>query len=187
MKPFIGLKRIWYGAEQSEMLKPNGIKTWISTATEVMNVHQGTWGYTQDDPSVTDYINELTGKPYFRDVDDNGVKTINFTLGEYSFADRVALQGGKMYDSNGAVTTDKSNAVMWESPKNYSVIYKSILAQTKTGNFVFFPRAGVITKVDTQEKNLGLGIQAVAMDQADTALTDEYWYDGADIDIDTVG
>ena len=68
MKPFIGIKQIWYGDVFSAAVTAATLKTWFQTATEVKNSHQDTFQYTQDDPSVTDYINELTGKPYYRDI-----------------------------------------------------------------------------------------------------------------------
>ena len=55
MKPFIGIKRIWYGAPLTEANTPAKLATWLKTATEVKNSHEGTWGYSQDDPSVTEY------------------------------------------------------------------------------------------------------------------------------------
>lgn len=47
---------------------------------------------------MTDYINELTGQPYYRDVTQAAIPTVSFTLGEYSFEDKAALQGGKATD-----------------------------------------------------------------------------------------
>ena len=67
-KPFIGIKRLWYGpeltaAQAGTLIDGASVKTLVTTQangfTEIKNVHDGTWGYSQDDPSVTDYINEL--------------------------------------------------------------------------------------------------------------------------------
>lgn len=168
MKPFIGIKKLWYGDPLQQ--KPTKLSTATSSMTEVKNVHEGTWGYSQDDPNVTDYINELTGQPYFRDMTSHGNKTINFTLGEYDFSTRKDLQGGKI--ENG----------MWEAPTELEVINKCIIAQTKTGNYICFPNAAIIAKVDTQEKNLGLGIVALAMEttlDSGTKIAEEYWEDAA--------
>ena len=63
MKPFIGIKQLWYGDVITAAVTATTLKTWLTSATEVKNSHQDTFQYTQDDPSVTDYINELTGKP----------------------------------------------------------------------------------------------------------------------------
>ena len=171
MKPFIGIKKIWYGDSLTEAPTAAGLKALLATMTPVENSHEGTWSYTQDDPSVTDYINELTGKPYYRDATNGGNKTIAFTMGVYSFEDRVALQGGEVINEGG------SN-VGWKSSSAPQLIYKCIVAQTKTDNFIVFTNAGVIAKTNAAEKNLGLGVTAVAMDNSNAAVSDEYLFDG---------
>lgn len=171
MKPFIGIKRIWYGNPIDTTMTSETLKTWLATATEVKNSHQDTWSYTQDDPSVTDYINELTGKPYYRDMTDSGNKTITFTLGVYSFEDRVALMGGTIVGENEG----------WASPETPELIYKGVVGQTKTGNYIVFTNAGIVAKTNTVEKNLGLGVTAIAMDNETEGVSDEYLFDGEKI------
>ena len=165
MKPFIGLKKIWYGAPLTEAPTASGIATLIAAMTEVKNVHDGTWSYTQDDPSITDYINELTGQPYYRDITNGGNKTIAFTMGEYQFADLVNLQGGKEVEGG------------WASGAP-QLFYKAVIAQTKTGNYIVFTNAGVIGKASTAEKNIGLGVTAVAMDSEAEGVAAEYRFAG---------
>ena len=172
MKPFIGIKKIWYGEPIAEAMTAAKLKTWLTTATEITNSHQDTWSYTQDDPSVTDYINELTGKPYYRDMTSAGNKTIAFTMGVYSFEDRVALIGGSIVGENEG----------WEAPDTPELIYKAIVGQTKTGNYIVFTNAGIVGKTNTVEKNLGLGVTAVAMDNETEGVADEYMFDGEKVD-----
>lgn len=172
MKPFIGIKKIWYGEPIEAPLTASALKTWLSSATEVKNSHQDTWGYTEDDPSVTDYINELTGKTYYRDITANGAKTIAFTLGEYGFEDKVALQGGKLVGSGDG----------WEAPENPELVYKAVVGMTKTGNYVVFTYAGIVGKTNFVEKNMGLGVSAVAMDNPNDGVSDEYWFNGEKVD-----
>lgn len=172
MKPFIGIKKIWYADPITEEMTAAKLKTWLGTAKEVNNSHQDSWSYTQDDPSVTDYINELSGKPYYRDMTSAGNKTIAFTMGVYEFEDRVELQGGKIIGENEG----------WASPTSPALVYKSIVGQTKTGNYIVFTNAGIVAKTNTVEKNLGFGITAVAMDNATAGVADEYLFDGAAVD-----
>lgn len=174
MKPFIGLKKLWYGEPASDNTALTLAAARALCTQQVLNVHNGTWGYSQNDPDTTDYVNELTGKPYYRDMNSLGEKTITFTLGEYEFATRKALQGGEVD------TTNKS----WIAPSQPVIIYKSILAETKTGNFIFFPNASITTKVDTQDKNLGLGVTAQAMESLIVETksgqkVDEVWFEAA--------
>ena len=167
--------RIWYGPVITEALTAAKLKTWLATATEVKNSHQDTWGYTQDDPTITDYINELTGKPYYRDMTDEGAKTIAFTMGAYSFKDKVELQGGK-------VIKESEKEVGWEAPETPELVYKAAVGRVKTGNYVVFTNAGIVGKSNMVEKNIGLGVSAVAMDNEAEGVADEYWSDGDAVD-----
>ena len=177
MKPFIGIKKIWYGDPITEAPTRAGLATLVAGMTEVTNSHDGTWSYTQDDPAVTDYLNELSGKPYYRDMTSAGNKTIAFTLGVYEFADRVALQGG-------ALIKESEKVVGWSAPTNPELKYASIVAMTKTGNFIVFTNAGIVAKTNAAEKNLGLGITAVAMDNATKGVADEYLFDGEGVELE---
>jgi hypothetical protein len=185
MKPFIGIKRIWYTEPLTAVPVPAKLKTLLTTATEVTNAHDGTWGYSQDDPSVTEYKNELNGQTYYRDKTDEGAKTITFTMGIYSWKNKADLQGGNMLDSTGATTTDESKAVGWSSSSALENINKGIIAQTKTGNYIVFPNAAIVAKGDTQEKNIGLGISAVAMESETSGVEGEYLWDGSAVDAAT--
>lgn len=176
MKPYIGIKKLWYGDVITADVTAASLKTWLTSAKEVKNSHQDTWSYTQDDPSITDYINELTGKPYYREMTDEGTKTIAFTMGEYEYDDKAELQGGTVIKSGGA-------SVGWKAPDNPELIYKAVVAQTKTGNYVVFTNAGVVGKSNMAEKNIGLGVSAVAMDNPNAGVGDEYWFDGDAVDV----
>lgn len=174
MKPFIGVKRLWYGEPIMAAVTKTSLAAWIKSAKEIKNSHKDTFQYTQDDPSVTDYINELTGRTYYRDKTDNGAKTIAFTIGEYDFQTKADLQGG-------TVEKENETEIGWSAPDSAELVYKAIVAQTKTGNFVVFTNAGIIGKTTTAEKNLGLGLTAVAMESQNEGVKDEYWFDGTQI------
>lgn len=175
-KPFIGLKAVWYGEVVNKVTTPDSgytaaeLKALKSTLTSVRNVHQDTWGYDESDPSVTDYIDELTGQPYYRDVTEGAIPTVNFTMGQYSFEDKAAFQGGKG-------TEEK-----WERGNMTEPVEKCILAQTKTGNYIFIPRANIIGKGSFVEKNIGLGVSAVPLVTNVEGLASEIWFKGDAID-----
>lgn len=173
MKPFIGLKRIWHGAPLTEVPTKATLAQIIAGMEEIKNVHEGTWSYTQDDPSTTDYINMLTGQPYYRDVTNAGNKTIAFTMGEYEFEDLVALSGGTVLEEGAG----------WAASSAPQLFYNAVIAQTKTGNFIIFSNAGIIAKTSAAEQNLGLGVTAVAMDSDTTGVASEYRFKGDGITI----
>lgn len=176
MPKFIGIKQLWYTNTLTTAPTQAGIATLVSSATEIKNIHQDAWGYTQDDPTVTDYINELTGKPYYRDAETQGNKTINFTMGEYDYATKAALQGGSTISEG-----SPAKVVGWKAPDNAVLINKCIIALTKTGTYIIFTNAAIVGKGDQQQKAIGLGVTAVAMENtngtAQAPISDEYWFD----------
>lgn len=172
MKPFIGIKKIWYGDVISEAVTKTSLKTLLGSMTEVKNSHQDTWQYTEDDPTYTDYINELNGEIYYRDVTQKGAKTITFTMGEWTFDDKVALQGGEKVDTDAG----------WGDSDTPGIINQGIVAQTKTGNYIVFTNAAVIAKGAQAEKNIGLGVTAVAMSNTNAGVKSDYLFDGTKID-----
>ena len=171
MPKFIGIKQLWYAEPLTTAPTQAGLNALVESATEIKNVHQDTWGYSQDDPTVTDYINELTGKPYYRDAENQGNKTINFTMGEYDYATKAALQGG-------STITEGAGVVGWKAPDTPQLVQKAIIALTKTGTYIVFTNAGIIGKGDQQQKAVGLGVAAVAMENTNgSGIADEYWFD----------
>lgn len=180
-KPFIGIKQLWYGpvltadlanvAAITALINP---QSGTSDFVEVKNVHDGTWGYSHDDPETTDYINELTGQPYYRDKTSNGARTITFSLGVYEFSQKKDLQGGEVIMEGDG---QNAKAIGWKSSGALENINKCIIAKTKTGNYIVFSNASIVAKGDQQEKNIGLGITAVCMENEKTGVQAEYMFD----------
>lgn len=177
LKLFIGIKHIWYGDAFAAAVTAATLKTWLESATEVKNSHQDTWGYSEDDPSYTDYIDELTGDIYYRDMKAKGAKTISFTMGEYDLDDLIALRGGEK------VGTDEG----WASPEEVKILNMGVVGKTKTGNYIVFSNAGVIGKGNQVEKNIGLGVTAVAMKNPNEGVKSDYLFYGDKVDAAGVG
>lgn len=181
-KPYIGIKRVLYGDAMTAL--PTGstkfdgafLKSLLATVgqenaklTEVKNVHQDTWGYEESDPTVTDYIDQLTGQPYYRDVEQAGVPTVSFTMGKYDYATKAALQGGKVIDG------------VWHRIDMAQPISKLIVAQIKTGTWIVMPNANLISKGNFVQKNIGLGVSAVPVETGVEGLSAEMWIDNEDV------
>lgn len=178
-KPYIGIKNIWYGPVLGEKPTKEKLKGLIGkggTFNRVKNSHDGTWGYEQDDPETTDYKNELTGLTYFTDKTSDGNHTINFTMGVYDYAQKADLQGGLEVKEAGA-KTGETDFDGWQSASANDLVNKCVIAQTKTGHLIIFTNALIIAKVDTQEKNLGLGVKATAQENEASGVAAEYWVD----------
>lgn len=177
MKPFIGIKNIWYGAPLTEAPTIASLTALIGssgTFKRVTNSHDGTWSYEQDDPETTDYKNELTGLTYFTDKTSDGNHIINFTMGVYDFSQKAELQGGLEVKAaeKGSNNLDFNG---WRSSSANDLVNKCIIAETKTGHLIIFTNAIIIAKVDTQEKNLGLGVKATAQENETSGVAAEYW------------
>lgn len=171
---FIGIKKLWYTEVIQTALTAQSLKTLLSgdLVKEITNTHGDTFTYTQDDPTVTEYINGITGRPYYREKTDKGARTISFTIGEYDLSTKAELQGGEASE----------DGKTWQDNDEMEFIEKAFIAKTKTGNYLVFTDASVIGKVDVQEKNLGLGVSAVAMDNPNEGVASEYWFDGTIVD-----
>ena len=175
-KPYIGIKRVLYDEPMTAL--PEGVekfngaylKTLLAkvgtegaTIKEVKNVHKDTWGYEEPDPSVNEYINQLTGQPYYRDMEQAGVPTANFTLGEYSLQEKADLQGGEVIDG------------VWHRKDMLKPVNKTIFVQTKTGHWIVMPNANIIGKGNFVEKNIGLSVAAVPVEPDVEGLSAEMW------------
>lgn len=172
MNTFIGLKKLWYGNVLSTAPTYSGMATLVAGMTEVTNVHQDTWGYEEADPETTEYMNELTGQNYYVDMTKQGIPTISFTLGEYEFQQKADLQGGSVITEG---TGSSANAVGWQKPTELNIIYKAVVALSKTDTYIIFPKAQITGKGDVQEKNIGLGVQALCVETGLADVAPEYW------------
>lgn len=177
-KVFIGITRIWYADVITSAVTATAVKDLIAAnggAHEVKNSHQDTWGYEESDPETTEYVNELTGLTYYIDKTKNSIPTISFTMGEYSYIEKADLQGGEAITAAGAKATTEDTAIGWKRSEETEVIEKAIIAQTKTGNYIVLTKANIVGKGNFVEKNIGLGVTAVALENDNVGS--EYWFD----------
>ena len=65
-----------------------------------------------------------------------------------------------------------------------ALVEKSIVAMTKTGNFIFMPKANIVGKGSFVEKNIGLGVSAVPLETGVEGLASEKWFDGDKVKLD---
>jgi len=135
----------------------------IQAGTEVKNMHQDSYSYEEADPSLTKYKNQLTGVAYRVEV-EGGDKTIKFTIGEYDFETKAALQGG----------TAASDGSAWEAGDPTEVRYKSVFAITKDNICIVFPKAVIVGNGKDADKAVGIGLNAMPLEGD---FKDELWID----------
>jgi hypothetical protein len=172
MKTIVDIKQIFYAPEITTGTLTGSIVDAIlknGTTKEITNVHGTTWTYEEAEPSVTDYINQMNGKVYYRDSVPGAV-SVNFSIGQYDYQTKANLQGGTATDTS------------WTRPETTGLIYKALIAVTKDDTYIVFPKAAVTARGGMVESKLiGLLLSAVAMDTGVSGLVSEGWFDKSEI------
>lgn len=115
-KPYIGL--------QSVTITPEDTTAYPAFTPSV--VHEGSWSYSESDPSTQDYIDELTGQPYYIDVTQFGVAQIQL---DAAYIDEVDKYRGHAFRAQ-------------------------VVATTKAGGTITFAQALVTVSGSMQQKNV---------------------------------
>lgn len=173
----VGIKRLLY-ADTSKVtgdLTPTMLKSIIDDpdTKEVTNVHQDTWSIAESEASVTRYKNQLTKKPY-RQSAELGEVSMNFTIGEYDFATKKELMGGKTITQNGEV-------IGWKRSREYEEINKCLMALSEDSVWIVFPKGAVVTLEAETDGAVGLAVVGTAMEPENTAISSEYWYSDKEV------
>jgi hypothetical protein len=147
------------------------VATSFKAAAKIENSHQDTFTYEEDEPTVTGYKNDLTGKTYRSDV-EAGEKRINFTIGQYDFDLKAALQGGTSGDSG------KS----YESGDSTELRYKAFYALTQDNVLIVFPRANIVASNSSTDNAIGIAVSAIP-EEVSGVTKDEYWFDAEELDL----
>lgn len=171
-KTVVSIENLWYGdVLTSGTLTAAAVKALLaaSTTKPIPNVHGDTWAYEEAEASTTDYINQLNGKVYYRDS-VSGAVSMTFSIGQYDYQTKADLQGG--------TATEKS----WTRPETSSLIYKSLVAKTKDGTYIVFPRAAIAARGGMVEKAIGVLLSGVAMDTGVEGLASEGWFDASEVE-----
>lgn len=171
-KTIVGIKKIWYGSpltvKDVQYMKGSTLNQLMAGAgdfKEISNIHSSTWAYEEAEPSTTDYINQLTGKVYYRDSVP-GASQISFSIGQYDYETKKDLQGGN------------ADANSWSRTDSNELIYKTIIAQTKDDTYIVFSNAAITARGGmVEDKVLGLLMTAVAMENKNPAVPSEKWFD----------
>lgn len=180
MKTVVSIKKLWYANVINKVGDPQvgltgaEVKTLLATAKTIENVHGDTWAYEEAEASVTDYLNQLNGKVFYRDS-VAGAVSMAFSIGQYAYETKADLQGGKATETT------------WERPETQELIYKCMIAQTKDGTYIVFPKAAVAARGGMVEKIAGLLVSAVAMDTGIKGLASEKWLDQIDVEGEPAG
>lgn len=157
----VKIKQLAYAAPLATKPTKATLTAAIEAATKITNVHGGTFQYEETAGNITQFKNQLTGKNYRADVEP-GEKSIAFTIGEYDFETKAALQGGT------------AAADSWESG-DASIIKKAIYATTEDNVCIVFPCAMIVARGSSADNAIGIALSAAALES--NGLKEEYWFD----------
>ena len=171
-----GIKRVLYTDVENVQsdLKPSDIAALIAGADEVTNIHGETWSLDESEPNIEKHKNQLTGSAYRQDVEP-GELTMSFTIGEYDYQTKANLLGGELIKE-----TEK--VVGWKRARGVSTIEKCLLALTKDGQWVVFPRGHVAAREANTDKAIGLAVTGAALEPANKEVSSEYWFDADEVE-----
>ena len=93
----VGIKKLYY----ADPAKVTGDLTGTLLATiikdvstkQVENIHQDTWSIEEEEPSTTEYRNQLTNGVYRQDTEMGNIQ-MSFTIGQYDYETKAAFMGG---------------------------------------------------------------------------------------------
>ncbi|MDR1582900.1 MAG: hypothetical protein LBS55_06510 [Prevotellaceae bacterium] len=177
LKTIVDIKQIFYANPIASITSAtaglSGVEVYAlihhANTKEVENVHATTWQYNEDEPSTTNYVNQLNGKTYYIDTTP-GATNVGFSIGQYDYQAKAELQGGK------------ATATSWERPESQGLIYKSIVAVTKDNTHLVFPKAQITARGGMiEDKAIGLLLTATPIDTGIAGLASEKWFDASEI------
>jgi hypothetical protein len=174
MKTVVSIQKLYYGEPITALANSGGLSKDDVTAfisetdtKEVPNVHATTWAYEEDDPTTTDYINQLNDQIYYTDFEAGG-RRISFTMGQYEYALKADLKGGK------------ATATGWTAPVSKSIIYKTVVALTRDNTYIIFPKAVISCRTGmVEDKLIGELVTASPLETGIAGMEAEGWFDAA--------
>lgn len=171
----IDIKKLWYADSLSSStdvaLTPSILKTTLTTATEIKNVHQDTWTIDESEASQEKYRNQLTGSVYRVGSKDMGEVTFSFTIGRYDYATKAALMGGTV------ITNASDEAIGWSRARGVTDIKKMLIALTEDDVYCVLPYGNVETREANTDGAVGLAVVGTMLEPPSDNVDPEYWFD----------
>lgn len=166
----IDIKQLWYADEIKTKVTAATLKTLLSTATAVKNVHQDTWSIEEAEASQDSYKDQLSGMTYRMGAKTMGDVTFNFTIGRYDYETKKELMGG--------TATENS----WERSRVPVEIRKALVALTEDDVYCVLPCANVNTREANTDGAVGLAVVATMLIPETEEVAPEYWFDKSAVD-----
>jgi hypothetical protein len=169
----IDIKELYYGDVIATVTTPatglTGAEIFAHSWTKVDNIHDTTFKYEEASPTVNKYRNQLTGKIYRSEKQEDGEVQISFVIGQYDYTLKAALQGGTGADKQ------------WARGDDGTLVYKAIKAITEDGVAIIFPRALIVATGSNTDRAIGLSVVAIPEESGVEGIVTELWIDATEI------
>lgn len=173
----VNIKKLWHVDAKvfAEALKDAAdltgdlLKTILSTAQEVTNIHQDTWTIEEGEPSQDTYKNQLTGATYRMGAKQMGDVTFNWTIGQYDYATKEEFMGG--------TGTEKS----WKRERGAVVKEKALIALTEDDQYCVLPKANITAREAQTDGAIGIAVVGTMMEPDNVKISPEYWFDKTEV------
>lgn len=166
----IDIKKLWYTDPIKEKVTAATLKTALTTAKSVPNVHQDTWSIDEAEPSQDSYKDQLSGMTYRMGAKTMGDLTFNFTIGRYDYTTKSELMGGTYTENT------------WERSRTPVEMRKALIALTEDDVYIVLPLANVTTRESNTDGAVGLAVVGTMLIPEEEAVAPEYWIDKSEVD-----
>jgi len=174
----VGIQKLWYCDPLTTAPTAATLNATITAATEIDNVHQGTWSVEEAEASQDSYKNQLTGATYRMGEKTMGDITVAFTIGRYDFSTKAALMGG--------TAIGNSHDEGWSRQRGVVNIEKTIIALTEDDIYLVVPRCNLKVREGNSDGALGISFSGVILEPDDVSIAAEYWFDKSKVTTNAV-
>lgn len=167
----IDIKQLWYADTSNVTADLTGttLKTLLTKATEVQNVHQDTWSIEESEPSQDSYKNQLTGATYRMGSKTMGDVTFNFTIGRYDYDTKAAFMGGTATDGS------------WKRARGITDIKLCLIALTEDDVYCVLPYASISAREANTDGAVGISVVGTMLEPENEAVMPEYWFNASEL------
>ena len=162
----VGIKKLYYGdpAKVTADVTLASLITLLSdeSTKQAENIHQDTWSIEEEEPSTTEYRNQLTNGVYRQSTEMGNIQ-MSFTIGQYDYSTTADLMGGT------------ATATSWKRNRGVVIIERFMVALTEDNQYCVFPKASVIARGAQTDGASAIGVVATALEPDNAAVSSEYW------------
>jgi len=149
------------------------VGTTVSGRVKIPSVHQGTFTLEESEPSQDSYRDQMTGEIYRTGKKQMGDLKVNFTIGKYDYATKVAVMGGEAITTAG---TGGTSADGWKRSTTAVELTKGVIAKTYDDVYVVLCKCSIVAREANSDGAIGIAVTATMMKPDTDSLASEFWF-----------